>query len=201
MSILRRQYLHRYIMSSKVDSSLNCAGLKANESQALQERSVQPHEQPVIAAIKEMYSCKPQSSTFDIYTEDAVFHDPVGIANGKGSISSQFIALAKLFPRADIPKFRVLQNPSTVPPSTILIDQDVAYFRDPKSSSPTKVMNSLLTLQMNEANKVVRHNEEWNHQKTTTSEDGFFGMLNEQRKKVTAGITDMFVGGGDSKKD
>lgn len=45
----------------------------------------------------------------------------------------------QLFPRADLPKFRVLENPPSVPKSSILIDQDVAYFRDPKASEPTKV--------------------------------------------------------------
>jgi hypothetical protein len=41
-------------MSSKVDSSLNSAGLKPEESKALDERPVQSHEEPVISAIKEV---------------------------------------------------------------------------------------------------------------------------------------------------
>jgi hypothetical protein len=55
----------------------------------------------------------------------------------------QLSEACKLFPRADIPRFRVLENPDLVPKSTILIDQDVSYFRDPNSSSPTKVSESL----------------------------------------------------------
>ena len=49
----------------------------------------------------------------------------------------------QLFPRAEIPKFRVLENPPSVPKSTILIDQDVDYYRNPDSSSATKVLVSL----------------------------------------------------------
>ncbi len=44
----------------------------------------------------------------------------------------------QIFPRADLPSFRVLENPPSVPKSTILIDQDVAYYRDPKGE-PMKV--------------------------------------------------------------
>jgi len=93
----------------------------------------------------------------------------------------------------------LLKNPPSVPPNTILIDQDVAYYRDSKASSPTKTVNSLLTIKLDSSNKVISHNEEWDHSKTTTKEDGFFGMLNEERKKLTAKLTDMVVGG--DKKD
>jgi len=84
-----------------------------------------------------MYSCLAKESTFDIYTQDAVFHDPIGIAEGKGSIRAQFVGLAEIFEKAEILKFRILSSPSEVP-STILIDQDVAYYRK-SSSSPFKV--------------------------------------------------------------
>ena len=33
-----------------------------------------------------------------------------------------------------------------------------------------------------------RHDEEWDGKPNTTSEDGFFGALNEFRKKATAGM-------------
>ncbi|XP_006454134.1 hypothetical protein AGABI2DRAFT_60928, partial [Agaricus bisporus var. bisporus H97] len=110
--------------------SKNASGLKAEESKNLKERSTKPHEESVIAALKE--------DTFSVYASDAVFHDPIGIATGPKTIQAQFIALAKLFPRADIPKFRVLENPQAVPHNVVLIDQDVSYYRNPEST-PTKV--------------------------------------------------------------
>lgn len=119
----------------------------------------------------------------------------------------------QLFPRADIPKFRVLRNPDNLTSDTILIDQDVAYYRDPSSSTPTKVfswsafystlnlflshppqtLNSLLTIKTDVQKKIIKHTEEWNHKRDSTRDDGFFGMLNEQRKKLTASITDVFT--------
>ena len=104
--------------------------------------------------------------TYEIYTEDAVFHDPIGIADGLRSIRAQFNGLVKVrhrsrhptdymrartahtqflaqvFPHADLKTFSLLQNPPSVPKSTILVDQDVAYYRDP-NGSPTKVCRGL----------------------------------------------------------
>ncbi|KAJ3477059.1 hypothetical protein NLI96_g10725 [Meripilus lineatus] len=118
-------------------------------------------------------------TSYSIYTKDAVFHDPVGIAQGVESIRAQFNGLAKLFPRADIPRFRILENPPSVPTNVILIDQDT--------------VNSLLTLETNDSHQVTRHTEEWNHKHESTKDDGFIGMLNEERKKMTANLTAMLV--------
>ncbi|KAI0756486.1 hypothetical protein C8Q80DRAFT_1128886 [Daedaleopsis nitida] len=170
----------------------NASGLTANETKNLKERSSEPYEQKIIEGIKELYTSKPTDRTYEIYAPEAVFHDPVGIAQGIKSIREQFNGLAKIFPRADIPSFRVLQAPPSVPKSTILIDQDVSYYRDPKGE-PTKTVNSLLTLETNDKHQVVRHTEEWNHRRETSGEDGFLGMINEQRKKLTANITGLFV--------
>ncbi|KAJ3750833.1 hypothetical protein DFH05DRAFT_1385550 [Lentinula detonsa] len=172
----------------------NAAGIEPSQSKNLEERSAQPFERNIIQAIKEMYTSSPQESTFSVYAPDAIFQDPIGIAEGASSIKAQFIGLTKLFPRADITEFRVLSNPASLAKNTLLIDQDVAYFRDSQSSSPTKVLNSLLTIHFDDSYKVLRHIEEWDHSKSTTREDGFFGMLNEYRKKFTANVTDHIIG-------
>ncbi|KAG2155492.1 hypothetical protein DEU56DRAFT_767689 [Suillus clintonianus] len=178
-----------FIMSA----TKNASGLAPSESKSLEERNPEPREQKVLMAIKEMYSCNPNNTTFDVYSEDAVFHDPVGIATGPKSIRAQFVGLAKLFEKADIPKFRVLKNPPQVPQGTILVDQDVAYYRD-AFSSPTKTMNSLLTLELDNEGKLRRHIEEWDHEKSSTSQDGFLGMINEHRKKFSASATEAIFG-------
>ncbi|KAI0763701.1 hypothetical protein BC629DRAFT_1293766 [Irpex lacteus] len=188
-------------MPSNDPEARNASGLIPAQSRSLRERSVEPHESKIIQSIKELYTCKPQESTYSAYTNNAVFHDPIGVAEGLDSIKAQFNGLAKIFPRADLPKFKVLENPPSVPKNKILIDQDVDYYRDPKSDKPTKTVNSLLTIETDASNKIVRHTEEWDHKHETDSEDGFLGMLNEQRKKVTAGITDMFVSKEPPKKD
>ncbi|PCH34195.1 hypothetical protein WOLCODRAFT_94999 [Wolfiporia cocos MD-104 SS10] len=180
------------IMPSNNMEAANASGLTPNETKSLKERSADPHEEKILKAVKELYSCKPSEETYSIYASNAVFHDPIGIAEGITAIRAQFNGLVKVFPRADVTQFRVLENPPSVPTSTILVDQDVSYFRNP-SGSPTKTVNSLLTLETNDAHQVTRHTEEWDHKRETTREDGFFGMLNEQRKKLTASVTGLFV--------
>jgi len=129
--------------------------------------------------------------SYEIYTPDAVFHDPIGISRGIDSIRAQFDALPKLFPRCDIQRLRVLAKSPGTPANVLLIDQDVAYFRDAKAASPFKVINSLITLQLNDANQITRHTEEWDHSCETNADDGFLGMLSEHRKRRTATLTDM----------
>lgn len=179
-------------MPSNDMNAQNASGLTPNETKSLKERIPEHHEEKIIQGIKELYTCKPSEETYKIYTSDATFHDPVGIAEGIKAIRAQFNGLVKVFPRADLEQFRLLENPPSVPKGTILIDQDVSYYRDP-SGSPTKTVNSLLTLQTNDAHQVTRHTEEWDHKRETTRDDGFLGYLNEQRKKITAGVTGMFV--------
>jgi hypothetical protein len=96
-------------------------------------------------------------------------------------------------PRATLDKFRVLENPATLPKSTILVDQDVSYYRKTDDKEPFKTLNSLLALERDAQGKVTKHSEEWEHKSTSASDDGFFGMLNEARKKATAGIVNAAV--------
>jgi len=118
--------------------STNATGLKPEETKALKERSIHSHEQPVR----------------EVYASDAIFHDPVGLAKGPKSIEAQFIGLAKVssslllqalmivtasdFPSGRDPELQVVENPPSVMPNTILIDQDVSYYRNPRIF-PTKV--------------------------------------------------------------
>ncbi|EJD03510.1 uncharacterized protein FOMMEDRAFT_132978 [Fomitiporia mediterranea MF3/22] len=183
------------------NNSPNSSGLPPQSSRALPERQVEPSEEGIIAAIKDLYTCRPRERTYEAYAKDAVFVDPVGMAEGIESIEAQFNGLAKFFPRADISKFRVLQNPDGIPPGTILIDQDVAYYRDPSSASPTKTLNSLLTVSTNDQHQITKHVEEWDHQKDQNKEDGFFGMLNDQRKKITASLVNKIVSSQPPKDD
>merc|ERR1712130_123307 len=88
-----------------MSTSTNASGLLPAESKALRERSPTPQEEKIAQALKEMYSCNPTATTFFIYEDKAVFHDPIGYAEGMSSIRAQFVGLAKIFEKAEIPKF------------------------------------------------------------------------------------------------
>jgi hypothetical protein len=97
------------------NEKLNASGLTPDQTRALPERSVDPDgpEARIIRSLRELYSCKAQKvrlgrphlrpvseqvsqRSYEIYTHDAVFHDPIGIARGIDSIHAQFDALPKV---------------------------------------------------------------------------------------------------------
>lgn len=146
----------------------------------------------------QLYSCEPKESSYAVYATNAVFHDPVSIAEGVDKIRAQFNALPALFPRSTIDKFNVLEQPasSTLDRSrSMLVDQDVTYYRDKDpSAKPFKTMNSLLTIERDNSGKILKHVEEWDHNRVTDSANaGFLGMLNEGRKKAFAALSMPFV--------
>jgi hypothetical protein len=72
--------------------------------------------------------------------------------------------------------------PRQLRPSRLVWDyyHSVAHV-DPLTS---QVVNSLLTLRLNDANQITRHTEEWDHDREMTTDDGFLGMLKEHRKRT-----------------
>jgi len=38
---------------------------------------------------------------------------------------------------------------------------------------------------LDDANQITRHTEEWDYSRETTADDGFLGMLNEHRKRMS----------------
>ncbi|KAI0308268.1 hypothetical protein B0F90DRAFT_148912 [Multifurca ochricompacta] len=173
----------------------NASGLTPDQTRSLPERAIHTDgpEPRIIRSLRELYSCTPQDNSYEIYAREAVFRDPIGITRGIYSIRAQFDALPKLFPRSEIQKLRVLKNPPGIPANLLLIDQDVAYFRDAQAASPFKVVNSLLTLRLDDTHQVTSHIEEWDHNCETTVDDGFLGMLNEHRKRMAVAPTNVFV--------
>jgi hypothetical protein len=87
-----------------------------------------------------------------------------------------------------------LESPKTLA-NSILVDQDVTYYRSENlDEKPFKTMNSLLTIIKDNQGKILSHTEEWNHNRVTDgSNAGFFGMLNEGRKKAFAALSMPFV--------
>lgn len=193
----------------------NASGLSPIESKNLPARHATEKEGPIITALKELYTVSPTDKSYAVYAEDAVFHDPVGLARGKSSIKAQFNALPSLFPRAEIGFFRILETPpaaskvhsdparGVVPASesrkgsseneeTLLIDQMVDYYRkeDATATKPFKSLNSLVTIKYDPNTGLIRsHIEEWDH-KPETEHASFWDSLNEGRKKLTAKLTE-----------
>ncbi|KAG0140125.1 hypothetical protein CROQUDRAFT_53736 [Cronartium quercuum f. sp. fusiforme G11] len=181
--------------------ALNATGLTAEESKKLKTRTERDDEKVIIRCIKDLYTCKPSESSYEMYAEQATFHDPISIATPLSSIKSQFNGMPKVFSSSTIDKFEVLESPSSlpIPPGPdqfTIINQDVTYYRN---GDKFKTVNSLLTLERDENGKVIRHTEEWSHKKETDSTNGLFGTLNEWRKKAAAGLIGTAVSDDPSK--
>jgi len=64
-------------------------------------RQASPKEQTIINDILSLYQLHPTEKFYSYYSQDAVFHDPVSIAEGLDSVESQFNGMPKLFERSD----------------------------------------------------------------------------------------------------
>lgn len=134
---ISRQAQTVYFSTTKMtgsDNKVNATGLTAEESKALPKRQPESNEQGIIQTMKDLYSCKPSDKTYESYAENAVFHDPVSIAEGLDRIRAQFNALPALFPRSTIDNFDVLETPKTLT-NGLVINQDVSTDSDLSSSS------------------------------------------------------------------
>jgi len=114
----------------------------------------------------------------------------VSIAQGLPSIKSQFNGMPKAFSVSDTKSWRVLDSPSHA--NSILLDLTQHYKF--KVGGKEKTVNSLVTLKMNTATGLIEHHEEeWDHKPNSDGDDGFFGKLNEWRKKADAKMVEMGV--------
>ncbi|KAK4950066.1 hypothetical protein LTR28_006630, partial [Elasticomyces elasticus] len=63
----------------------------------LSTRKASEKEQKIIDDILCLYQLKPSEQAYSHYAQNAVFHDPVSIAQGLDSIKSQFNGMPKIF--------------------------------------------------------------------------------------------------------
>ena len=115
----------------------------------------------------------------------------------------------RLFARSDTQKCELLDPSQATQQSknasthkgeggAIVLDLTQHYvFKGDKT--PEKTLNSKITLKLDNTGMIEHHEEEWNHEKNKTGEDGFLGKLQEWRKKADAKMVEMGVS-SDTKK-
>ena len=167
----------------------------------LSTRTPSTTEQRIIDDILKLYQLNPTEEAYQHYSPNAVFHDPVSIAEGLDSIRSQFNGMPKVFAESITKKSDVLAN---TPPNTLAINLTQHYvFKSPipfKSKGTEKTVNSKVTFHFDEAGKIEKHDEEWDHETNkTASEDGWMGKVMEGRKKVDAKLVEKTVPSDPSK--
>lgn len=155
----------------------------------MKTRQPSSSEQTIIDEVLTLYQLKPTERSYCHYRTDAVFHDPVSIAKGLDSIKSQFNGMPKIFERSDTQKCEVIDDGT---PNTIALNL-TQYYVFKGGKTPEKEVNSKVTLKLDEEGMIKNHDEEWDHQKNQTGDDGFAGKLQELRKKADAKIVEAGV--------
>ncbi|WWC94443.1 hypothetical protein V866_001289 [Kwoniella sp. B9012] len=147
------------------------------------ERQPSSEEQALVDDVLQLYQLNPISSAYARYDTNAQFHDPIGLAKGLEAIKAQFNGMPKIFSSSETKGLKFLDNPEVKPPS-VQISLSQLYKMKPAGE---KLVNSLVTFHVDpSSNLILRHDEEWDAKPNTTGEDGFFGKINELRKKFTA---------------
>ncbi|KAK4984906.1 hypothetical protein LTR66_007047 [Elasticomyces elasticus] len=168
----------------------------------LSTRKASEKEQKIIDDILCLYQLKPSEQAYSHYAQNAVFHDPVSIAQGLDSIKSQFNGMPKIFSESNTQKCEVLDEPSQ--PNSIVLNLTQQYvFKSSlnpfSSKEPDKVVNSKISLKFNHEGLIEKHDEEWDHEPNPTGEDGFIGKMKEWRKKTSAKVVEKTVSSDPSK--
>ncbi|KAL8819717.1 MAG: hypothetical protein Q9223_001905 [Gallowayella weberi] len=162
-------------------------------------RQPSPTEKQLIDDILLLYQLHPSEKSYSHYAPDAVFHDPVSIAQGLDSIKSQFNVMAKLLASSVTETCDVLSEEDDNSPAERKIAFNLTQRYALKSVVPgqsegaEKTVNSKVTLRMNGQGLIERHDEEWDHEANSSGEDGFWGKLQEMRKKVDAKVVETMV--------
>ncbi|WWC88987.1 uncharacterized protein L201_003903 [Kwoniella dendrophila CBS 6074] len=147
------------------------------------ERQPTSEEKALVDDVLQLYQLNPVSSAYARYDESAQFHDPIGLAKGLDAVKSQFNGMPRIFSKSETKGLKFLDNPEVKPPSVQIVLSQL-YHMKPTGS---KLVNSLVTFHVDpKSNLILRHDEEWDAEPNTTGEDGFFGKINELRKKFTA---------------
>lgn len=140
------------------------------------------NQKEIIDDVLSLYQLKPTDKSYSHYRSDAVFHDPVSIAEGLDSIKSQFNGMPKIFEKSDTQKCDVMDESG---PNKIVLDL-TQYYVFKGGSTPEKTLNSKVTLKLDDQGMIQHHSEEWDHQPNKTGDDGWMGKMQEWRKKAGA---------------
>ena len=157
-------------------------------------------EKRLIDDILLLYQLHPSEQAYSHYTPNAVFHDPVSIAEGLDSIKSQFNGMPKLFAESTTQKCDLLADSS---PNALALNLTQHYvFKSPiplKSRGAEKTVNSKVTLHLTPDRLIEKHDEEWDHKENLEGDEGFMGKLMAARKKTDARLVEKTVPSDPSK--
>ncbi|KAG7092250.1 hypothetical protein E1B28_008615 [Marasmius oreades] len=145
--------------------------------------NVQEDHRKVMKDLKELYECR---TTVELlkssWHEQAIFEDPLVSCKGYDEYAAQWFGLPKLFSKSETLSTRIMS--STNSPNRLIYSQKQEYtFR---YLGNKKVVNSIITVDLDESNRIIRLVEQWDGKDLPTRFGS--GFLRRANAKVTPWI-------------
>ncbi|KAJ7273490.1 hypothetical protein B0H12DRAFT_1089645 [Mycena haematopus] len=135
------------------------------------------HER-VLADIRSLYELHPSPEIFKrSWHPDAVFEDPLAMCKGFREYAAQWYAMPKLFTKSETVKTRLMSSTST--PNRIVFAQTQRY----KNRFMDKTISSVVTVDLDETDKIIRLMEQWDGKPLPSRFGG--GFLRRLNAKLT----------------
>ncbi|ORY26325.1 hypothetical protein BCR39DRAFT_470405 [Naematelia encephala] len=116
------------------------------------ERQPSSEEKALIEDVLNLYQLNPITAAYARYSENATFHDPIGLAEGLESVKAQFNGMPKIFSSSITKGYKVLDNPEVKPPS---IQFSLSQLYKLKLPPTEKLVNSLITLHVDPSSNLI----------------------------------------------
>ncbi|KAK5116236.1 hypothetical protein LTR62_008563 [Meristemomyces frigidus] len=116
-----------------------------------------PNRQHIVDCITRLYSGSASEQDMQVYAEKSIYDDPWSYCDTRYKIAGQWYGIPKVMAKSQTLKTEVVANE----PDRIIFKQQQEY--TPRVMHFSKPVNSLITLTLDENDKVKYHKDMWNH--------------------------------------
>jgi hypothetical protein len=123
------------------------------------EKSIplEPRWQKIVDSITNLYSGSASEEDMKVYAERATYDDPWSYCDTRYKIAGQWYGIPKVMAKSQTLKTEVVESQ----PDRIVFKLQQEY--TPRVAHFSKAVNSLVTLSLDENEKVKYHKDMWNH--------------------------------------
>ncbi|KAK3111081.1 hypothetical protein LTR53_014010 [Teratosphaeriaceae sp. CCFEE 6253] len=144
-------------LTSNPDPSHNSSTNVDYEPHPEQSVKISSSHQHIVDSITRLYSGSASETDMQVYAEKAVYDDPWSYCDTRYKIAGQWYGIPKLMAKSQTLSTEVVEDK----PDRIVFKLRQEY--TPKVVSFSKPVNSLITLSLDENEKVKHHKDMWNH--------------------------------------
>jgi len=145
----------------KVDSEML---LKHRRNSSFKRHTEIKHcHQRILEDLTELYCCRPTLEIFErSWHRDAEFEDPLSKCRGFDEYAAQWFAMPKVFSRSEQISKRVMSSTNT--PNRLIYHQIQEYTTTTYLFKKKKTITSIITVDIDENEKIIRLVDQWNGQ-------------------------------------